>query len=184
LSAYAQVIEEDRGLPASEDSERTIMGAVLLDSARLLEIAAILKPEDFCLDSHRRIFAAMAHVCERDSTVDIVTLAQALADRKEIEAVGGVAYLASLTEGLPRRPEIDNYIKIVKDKALCRALIVTSSQLSARAYDQGESGLELVAWRASPAGCVHRCRDGRRSRISAVGLPQRCARDPNRHRVT
>jgi len=51
--------------------------------------------------------------------VDIVTLANELARYKEVEAVGGVAYLASLTEGLPRRPVIEEYIRIVKDRACC-----------------------------------------------------------------
>lgn len=148
------MIEEDRGLPAALDAERTIMGAVLLDSAALLEISAVLKADDFSLDSHRRIFLRMVEVCERDSTVDIVTLSQALADQGEIASVGGVAYLASLTEGLPRRPEIDNYIKIVKDKALMRALVSAGTQLTARAYDQSETGLELAAWGAAAISAI------------------------------
>ena len=56
--------------------------------------------------------------------VDIVTLANELARYKELEAVGGVAYLASLTEGLPRRPVIEEYIRIVKDKSLLRKLML------------------------------------------------------------
>ena len=71
--------------------------------------------------------------------VDIVTLANELARYKEIEAVGGVAYLASLTEGLPRRPVIEEYIRIVKDKSLLRKLMLICSAAIARAADQGET---------------------------------------------
>ena len=77
-------------------------------------------------------------------SVDIVTLANELANHKEIEAVGGVAYLASLTEGLPRRPVIGEYIRIVKDKSLLRKIMALCSVAIARAADQFESGLEIV----------------------------------------
>ena len=76
--------------------------------------------------------------------VDIVTLAEELARYKEIESVGGVAYLASLTEGLPRRPVIEEYIRIVKDKSLLRRLMAICSAAIARAADQSETALEVL----------------------------------------
>jgi replicative DNA helicase len=63
---------------------------------------------------------------------------------KEIETVGGVAYLASLTEGLPRRPVIEEYIRIVKDKSLLRKLMLICSAAIARAADQGENALDVL----------------------------------------
>jgi replicative DNA helicase len=77
--------------------------------------------------------------------VDIVTLANELSRYKEVEAVGGVAYLASLTEGLPRRPVIEEYIRIVKDKSLLRKLMGICSMAIARAADQGETALEVLS---------------------------------------
>src|ERR1700761_9802669 len=97
----------ERGLPASIDAERSILGAVLLDNHAYNEAAEKLRADDFALDSHRRIFSRMAELIDAGRAVDIVTLAEELAKRKEVEAVGGVAYLASLTEGLPRRPSIE-----------------------------------------------------------------------------
>jgi replicative DNA helicase len=76
--------------------------------------------------------------------VDIVTLANELTRYKEVDAVGGVAYLASLTEGLPRRPVIEEYIRIVKDKSLLRKLMAICSMAIARAADQGESALDVL----------------------------------------
>ena len=61
--------------------------------------------------------------------------------RVTVESVGGVAYLASLTEGLPRRPVIEEYIRIVKDKSLLRKLMLICSAAIARAADQGETAL-------------------------------------------
>lgn len=152
--SYAMTTDAPDLMPAAVDSERTILGAVLLDSDRLMELSAILASDDFSLDSHRRIFAAMIAVTERDGNVDIVTLADELGRRHDRDAVGGVAYLASLTEGLPRRPVIENYIKIVKDKAICRAMIAVSSGLSSRAYSQGQSGLEIASWGISALSAV------------------------------
>jgi replicative DNA helicase len=76
--------------------------------------------------------------------VDIVTLAHELARYKEVEAVGGVAYLASLTEGLPRRPVIEEYIRIVKDKSLLRKLMMICSSAIARAADQSEDAIGVL----------------------------------------
>jgi len=76
--------------------------------------------------------------------VDIVTLSEELAKRKEVEAVGGVAYLASLTEGLPRRISIEEYVRIVKDKSLLRQLINICSTAITRAADQGEEAFEIL----------------------------------------
>jgi replicative DNA helicase len=134
----------ESGLPASVDAEKTILGAILLDNAAHSEAAARIDADDFSLDSHRRIFLRMSDIINEQRPVDIVTLSHELARYKEIEAVGGVAYLASLTEGLPRRPVIEEYVKIVKDKSLLRRLMAICSAAIARAADQSETALEVI----------------------------------------
>jgi replicative DNA helicase len=135
----------DTGLPANVDAEKTILGAILLDNAAHAEAAEKIVPDDFSLDSHRRIFLRMTELMDAQRAVDIVTLANELSRYKEVEAVGGVAYLASLTEGLPRRPVIEEYIRIVKDKSLLRKLMGICSMAIARAADQGETALEVLS---------------------------------------
>jgi replicative DNA helicase len=134
----------DAGLPANIDAEKTILGAILLDNAAHAEAAEKLESDDFSLDSHRRIFLRMSELMDAQRAVDIVTLANELSRFKEVEAIGGVAYLASLTEGLPRRPVIEEYIRIVKDKSLLRKLMGICSMAIARAADQGETALEVL----------------------------------------
>jgi replicative DNA helicase len=134
----------DRGLPASVEAERSILGAILLDNHAYNEAAEKLRPEDFSLDSHRRIYSRMAELVDAHRAVDIVTLAEELARRKEVEAVGGVAYLASLTEGLPRRPSIEEYVRIVKDKSLARQLIGICNTAITRAADQSDEALVVL----------------------------------------
>jgi replicative DNA helicase len=134
----------DAGLPANIDAEKTILGAILLDNAAHSEAAERIEPDDFSLDSHRRIFMRMSELMDAQRAVDIVTLSHELARYKEIEAVGGVAYLASLTEGLPRRPVIEEYIRIVKDKSLLRKLMLICSSAIARAADQSEDAIGVL----------------------------------------
>ena len=134
----------DAGLPANVDAEKTILGAIFLDNAAYAEAAEKLSPDDFSLDSHRRIFTRIGELINTQHAADIVTVSEALAGAKEIEAIGGVAYLAALTEGLPRRPVIDEYIRIVKDKALLRRLMMICSEAIARAADQSEPALEVL----------------------------------------
>jgi replicative DNA helicase len=134
----------ERGLPASVEAERSILGAILLDNHAFNEAAEKLRGEDFSLDSHRRIYSRMGELIDAHRAVDIVTLAEELGRHKEVEAVGGVAYLASLTEGLPRRPSIEEYVRIVKDKSLARQLINICGTAITRAADQSEEALAVL----------------------------------------
>ncbi len=142
--ATAPDLTLEAGLPANIDAEKTILGAILLDNTAHAEAAEILKADDFSLDSHRRIFLRMSELVDSGRAVDIVTLANELARYKEVEAVGGVAYLASLTEGLPRRPVIEEYIRIVKDKSMLRRLMGICSAAIAKAADQSEDALGVL----------------------------------------
>lgn len=134
----------DQGLPANLDAEKTILAAILLDNAAFNDAAERLEPDDFSLDSHRRIFQRMSELMDANHAVDIVTLANELARWKEIESVGGVAYLASLTEGVPRRMAIDEYIRIVKDKSQLRKLMLVCSAAIARAAEQSDTALSVL----------------------------------------
>ena len=134
----------DAGLPANADAERTILGAILLDNTMLAEAQEKLTSEDFSLDSHRRVFQRMSELSAEGHAIDLVTLSEMLGRYKEVESVGGVAYLASLTEGLPRRPILEEYIRIVKDKSLLRQLMLICSAAIARAADQSESALDVL----------------------------------------
>src|ERR1035437_9339990 len=135
----------DAQMPANIDAEKTILGAILLDNAAHAEAAEKIASDDYSLDSHRRIFLRMTELMDSQRAVDIVTLSNELARYKEIEAVGGVAYLASLTEGLPRRPVIEDYIRIVKDKSMLRRLMLICSAAIARAADQGEEAISVLS---------------------------------------
>ena len=135
----------DAGLPANIDAEKTILGAILLDNAAHSEASEKMSTATISRSTPTGAsFLRMTDLMNSQRPVDIVTLAEELARNKEVESVGGVAYLASLTEGLPRRPVIEEYIKIVKDKSLLRRLMAICSAAIARAADQAETALEVI----------------------------------------
>ncbi|MFI5088260.1 MAG: replicative DNA helicase [Terriglobales bacterium] len=135
----------ERGLPANIDAERSILGAILLDNFTYTQASSEnLQADDFSLDSHRRIYGRIAELADSGRPVDLVTLAEELSRRKEVEAIGGVAYLSSLTDGLPHRPNIEQYVRIVKDKALLRGLIFASNAAVARAMDEAEPAQDVL----------------------------------------
>jgi replicative DNA helicase len=131
-------------LPANIEAERSILGAILLDNFAYNQAAEHLKSDDFSLDSHRRIYARMQELAESSRPVDIITLVEELDRHKELEAIGDVAYISGLVDGVPDRPSIEHYVKIVRDKALLRSLIHTANAAIARAADQSDLAEEIL----------------------------------------
>jgi replicative DNA helicase len=134
----------DRGLPASPDAERSILGGIILDNYLVNEATQGLLPEHFYLDSHRRIFQRMMDLNETAKPIEIISLSEELARHKELESVGGVAYISSLTDGVPRRQSIEHYVRLVKDKALLRGLIHAANGMISKALDQEDEAGEIL----------------------------------------
>jgi replicative DNA helicase len=131
-------------LPASTEAERAILGAILLDNSSYSQAAEALRADDFSLDSHRRIYLRIAELAETGRPVDFITLTEQLNQHREVESVGGHAYVTSLTDGLPRVKNIEHYVKIVKEKALLRQLIYASQNAIQAAYAQEAPAEEII----------------------------------------
>ena len=157
-----------RSLPASIEAERSILGAILLDNHSYHEAAEHLHPEDFSLDSHRRIYSRMMDLMESSRPVDMITLVEELDRRKELEAIGDVGYVSSLIDGVPDRPSIEHYVKIVRDKALLRNLIHAANAAIARASEQSDSAEDILNDTEAEIFRISEQRIGR----GFVGLPE------------
>ena len=131
-------------LPANVEAERSILGAILLDNLAYSQAAEHLRPEDFSLDSHRRLYLRMMDLAESSRPIDMITLVEELDRRKELEAIGDVGYISGLVDGVPDRPSIEHYIRIVRDKALLRGLIHASNAAIARASEQSDPAEEIL----------------------------------------
>jgi replicative DNA helicase len=122
----------------------TILGAMLVEPVAIIDATMLLKTDDFALDSHRRIYAAMLHLVEVGHSVDIVTVTDHLTKKKELDSVGGLPYLASLSEGLPRKLSIESYVRIVRDKSLMRQLLAVCDMGMVEASDQSREALDVL----------------------------------------
>jgi replicative DNA helicase len=134
----------ERGLPVSMEAERSILGAILLDNSLYDQAAENLTPDDFSLDAHRRVYSRMRDLQESGRPVDMITLVEELDRHKEVEAIGGVAYLSSLIDGVPDRPSIEHYVRIVRNKALLRGLINLSQNAIAEAIEHSDEAEEVL----------------------------------------
>src|SRR6202162_5753868 len=132
-------------LPSNVQAERSILGAILLDNHAYNEAAEHLKPEDFSIDAHRRLYSRMMDLAESSRPIDIITLTEELERKKELQAIGDVGYVSSLLDGVPDRPSIEHYVKIVRDKALLRGLIHAANTAIARAADQSDLAEEVLS---------------------------------------
>jgi replicative DNA helicase len=131
-------------LPANVEAERSILGAILLDNFAYNQAAEHLRVEDFSLDSHRRIYSRMVDLAESSRPIDMITLIEELDRHKDLQPIGDVAYVSSLLHGVPDRPSIEHYVKIVRDKALLRGLIHAANTAIARASDQSDAAEEVL----------------------------------------
>jgi replicative DNA helicase len=134
----------ERGLPVSMEAERSILGAILLDNSLYDQAAEHLTPDDFSLDAHRRVYSRMRDLQESGRPVDMITLVEELDRHKEVEAIGGVAYLSSLIDGVPDRPSIEHYVRIVRNKALLRGLINLAQNAIAEAIEHSDEAEEVL----------------------------------------
>src|SRR5207245_2584311 len=132
----------EKPLPNNLDAERSVLGAILLDNHALNAAIESLRPEDFFLDQHRRVFMQMISLGESQQAIDLVTLTEELHRRGDLEAAGGAPYLAALADGMPKVSNVEHYARIVQEKAMLRTLIHTTHNIKQHAL-QREEGTEV-----------------------------------------
>ena len=137
-------ISLEKTLPNNLEAERSVLGAILLDDKAFLTVFESLKPEDFYLESNRKIFERMVHLLNISRPIDLITLKEELQKANELEAAGGAAYLAGLTDGLPRALNIEYYAAIVKEKSTLRRLIRVANEIMARGYRDDDTAEEIL----------------------------------------
>lgn len=128
----------EKPLPSSPDSERVILGAILLDNALVSHAIEQLHPDDFYSPLHRRIYRAMLNLFDRGERIDPILIGEELKKENQLEAIGGVATITNFTYGLPHFSEIESYTKVVREKAIVRNLIKACNQITSEALSEEE----------------------------------------------
>ncbi|HEX5385485.1 MAG TPA: replicative DNA helicase [Gemmatimonadales bacterium] len=124
-----------RAAPWSPEAEQAVLGAMLLDQDAALRAVEMVDDTMFYREEHRRLFRALRALVERRVTIDHVTLRDELERRGDLEATGGPAYVAELVDAAPTAANLEFHARILRDKAILRRLIETSTQIITEAYD-------------------------------------------------
>lgn len=122
-------------LPFNLEAEKALVSSVLLDGTCLHTISERLVPFDFYHRAHRAIFEVFFELAKDNKQVDLVVLHETLSTKKLLDECGGLDYLLELQEYVPCISLIDQYIKIVKDRATLRNLIISCSNIIRLCYN-------------------------------------------------
>ncbi|HEX6751073.1 MAG TPA: replicative DNA helicase [Longimicrobium sp.] len=129
----------DRTPPYSAEAEMAVLGGMLIDQDAVVRAVEIVDDSMFHREAHRRLFRALVRIWQRGDVIDEITVTDDLKKAGDFEAVGGVAFLASLLDAVPTAANIDYHCKIVREKAILRRLIEASTSIIQETYAwQGE----------------------------------------------
>ena len=175
-----------KGLPANIEAEQFVLGSILLDPTKFPDVATQIGAPDFNIGTHRRIFTRITELFDEGRTIEYISLCDELERHAELEAVGGIAYIASLTDGLPNLANIDSYIGVVREKSQRRRLAYLGQEITQRAIEQtqplpsvleyAERGLQAITQDSNTQGLM-----SPREIIDAAGGVQSVL-DPSKNR--
>lgn len=121
--------------PQALDLEEAVLGAIMLEKGIEIQVMSILSVKSFYSDIHQRIFSAIIDLSTEHSPVDILTVAEKLNQKRELEIVGGPYAIAKLTNKVGSASHVEFHAKIIAQKHIQRELIKLSSDILNKAYD-------------------------------------------------
>ena len=133
----------EKALPQNLDAERAVLGGVLVDNSSMPLALKRVSSGDFLLEPHRRIFRVMIAMTEAARPIDLVTLCEALQTSGNLEAAGGAAYVASLSDGMAKVSNVEHYAEIVRQKAVLRRMAQAGEKLTRDALEPGADLADL-----------------------------------------
>ena len=141
-------IREETGslvLPNSTEAEVSVLGAMLQDSTAVLRAAEQLQPDDFYHPEHKEIFTVMKEMNRRQTAIDLVTVQAELAGKGTLDGVGGIKYLMKVIRDVPTAANVQEYIRIVREKSTLRKLIAASQGIIRDCYGQNRELQEVLS---------------------------------------
>ncbi len=133
----------DRVPPQSLEAETSLIGSILIDKDAMMKVADIVAPEDFYNTNHGRIFESIVELYSRNQPIDLLTLSTRLAEKNQLEAVGGRSAVVAMTNNVPTSSNVVHYAQIVHRKATRRRLLSAAGEISRLGY-QEEGELDQV----------------------------------------
>jgi len=133
-----------KSLPASQEAEKAVLGALLLDDTHVARIVEMIQPDDFYCIPHQLIFQAIVTLSAQLKRIDLVTLQDELLKQDALEKIGGVVFLISLQEDIPALGLLEQHATMIKEKAVLRELIRSAAGIINECYLQNNQGIDAV----------------------------------------
>lgn len=124
--------------PHSEEAERSVLGAFLIDKDAIFKVVEFLRPHHFYKAAHEKIYEAVYALFERREPTDLVTVPNELRKMKELENIGGVTYLSDLVNSVPTSANVEYYAHIIKGDFIKREVIKASGEIGELSYKEND----------------------------------------------
>ncbi|HKB82253.1 MAG TPA: replicative DNA helicase [Burkholderiales bacterium] len=121
--------------PHSVEAEQSVLGGLLLENAAWDKIADMIGESDFYRADHRLIYRHISKLVGNSRPADVITVSESLESTKELEGIGGLAYLGALSQNTPTAANIRRYAEIVRDRAVMRKLAEVGTEIAETAYN-------------------------------------------------
>ncbi len=129
--------------PQDIDAEMAVLGSMLIDDEAVSYAVETVKEGYFYRDAHRIIYSSIVSLYSANKPVDLITLCDELRGQNLLERSGGASYLTSLANAVPTSANVQHYALIVREKAVLRSLINSSTRIISDAYNS-EGNAEQV----------------------------------------
>jgi replicative DNA helicase len=130
--------------PQAKDLEEAVLGAIMLEKSAFDTVIEILKPECFYVEAHQRIYKSMQSLANKSQPIDILTVAEELKSKEELEMIGGAYYVTKLTNAVVSSAHIEAHARIILQKFIQRELIRISGEIIGDAYEDSTDVFDLL----------------------------------------
>jgi replicative DNA helicase len=130
--------------PQHIDSEKAVLGSIMLRKDAMNEVEDVLTPDSFYVEKHKMIFRTMQELGLKNEPIDMLSLSQKLSEQKLLEAIGGNQYLAEIVNIVPSSTNVKHYAEIVQKKFVLRSLIEASDFVSELAFEESDDHLDDI----------------------------------------
>jgi replicative DNA helicase len=130
--------------PQNLEAEQSLLGSLIIDKDAIIRVADLVDAQDFYMDKHRMIYEAIIDLFSKRDPIDLLTLANRLIDKDQLELIGGRSYLASLSNMVPTSSHVTNYAEIVQKKSTLRKLLRSASEITEIGYNEDEDVADIL----------------------------------------
>ena len=177
----AEATTAPRAMPHDVQAEMGVLGSMLLSPDAIYLARERLEPSYFYKLAHTEAFRAILDLADQRNTVDLILLRDELKRREKLEQVGGVSYLTELMEAVPTSANVEHYISIVREHAVRRQLIQTSTEILKSAHEDSHQVEDLLDRAESSVLSVRHMKESSRVRDMRTVLLELMPRIDEKH---